>query len=398
MRTIDQSGVRFVPEDRSSLVATADTAAIADTQAMLAAIVDCSVDAIISKSLDGRIMTWNKSAQRIFGYTADEAIGSNITMLIPPDRLDEEPLILHRLKLGERVDHFETVRLARDGKRVDVSLTISPVINADGVIIGISKIARDITERKQLLEKLYEAQQLARESAESSDRAKDRFIAVLSHELRAPLNPILLALEMMERERGYSAEQQALLGIIRRNIELESRLIDDLLDATSIAKGKLSMKIGMLDLHQRVHDVIQICESEIRRNRHTLEIDLRARHPLIPGDATRIQQILWNLLKNAVKFTPAGGTIRICTRDASPDQIELSVQDSGIGIDPAFLPRVFEAFERGENGARSRSGGLGLGLSISLGLVQLHGGTLSAHSDGKGKGATFLLRLPNPGP
>jgi signal transduction histidine kinase len=158
------------------------------------------------------------------------------------------------------------------------------------------------------------------------------------------------------------------------------------------------MRIGMLDLHQRVHDVIQICESEIRRNRHTLEIDLRARHPLIPGDATRIQQILWNLLKNAVKFTPAGGTIRICTRDASPDQIELSVQDSGIGIDPAFLPRVFEAFERGENGARSRSGGLGLGLSISLGLVQLHGGTLSAHSDGKGKGATFLLRLPNPGP
>jgi PAS domain S-box-containing protein len=386
MKLIDQLAVNPAFADEGSVVA------VSSANDRLAAIVDSSDDAIISKSLEGEITTWNKSAERIFGYTADEAIGCNITMLIPLERINEEPLILRRLRSGERVDHFDTVRVAKSGERLDISLTISPIRNAEGVIVGVSKIARDITASKHLYAELYDAQQLAKTSAESANRAKDRFIAVLSHELRTPLNPALLALVELEHDSALSDEQAWLVAMVRRNVDLELRLIDDLLDLTSIVNGKVKMVLETIDLHQQIAHVVQICDGDIQAKQQKLGMDMLAKHSLIRGDPARIQQILWNLLRNAVKFSPIGGTISIGTRDAEHGNVEVMMRDSGIGIDGEFLPRIFQAFEQ-DRGMTHRLGGLGLGLSISRSLTELHGGTLVAQSEGRGKGATFLLQL-----
>jgi PAS domain S-box-containing protein len=359
--------------------------------ARLAAIVQSSDDAIVGKNLDGIITSWNEGAQRLFGYTAEEMIGQPVLKLLPADRQTEERDILSRLRRGERMDHFETERLTKDGRRINVSLTISPIKDAQGTVIGASKIARDITDRKRHEQMLTEATA----AAEAANKAKDQFLAVLSHELRTPLTPVLATLTGMNMN-DLPQPLRRDLEVIQRNVELEARLIDDLLDLTRIARGKLELHLAPVDVHQVLQHAVEICREELASKQLHLAMHLNASEHTVRGDAARLQQVFWNLIKNAVKFTPAGGRIDINTSNsvANGQLLRVEVRDSGIGIDPDLLSKIFVPFEQGDRSVTHRFGGLGLGLAISRALAKGHGGALTATSEGKDKGATFIVEFP----
>ena len=358
---------------------------------MLAAIVESSDDAIISKTLEGIITSWNKGAERMFGYTAAEMIGVSLTVLIPPERQDEEPKILARIRAGERVDHFETVRVAKDGRRLDISVTISPLRDATGRIIGASKIARDITQQKQVQRELIEAKNLA----ESASQAKDHFLSVLSHELRTPLTPVLAAISHIESDPNLPRELlHHQICMIRRNVETEARLVDDLLDLTRIARGKIRLHYEVTDASALLQNALAMVKMDGDEKSLEISLESGAKDVHIWGDAGRIQQVFLNLLSNAVKFTPPGGRLFVRTSNHG-GSFRVDIADTGIGIEPEVLPRLFDAFEQGDDGIARRFGGLGLGLSIVKSIVQLHGGRVTASSEGADKGATFTVELNN---
>lgn len=376
-------------------------------RARLAAIIEDSDDAILSKTLEGVINTWNRGAQRIFGYASAEVVGKHISLLIPPDRLDEETHILDRLKRGERVDHFETVRRHKNGQLIDVSLTVSPIKDASGRIVGASKIARDISDarrtRAQLASaamenaRLYEAEQQARAASEKANAAKDRFLAMLSHELRTPLTPVLALISDLGSDASLPARVTDALATMKRNVELEARLIDDLLDLTRVTQGKLELHLEWLTVGAITEAALATCIGELEAKGLTLVRALHDRDHSFRGDGARLTQILWNLLKNAIKFTPSGGTITVSAH-VHPHEIQphviFEITDTGIGMEPSMIERLFVAFEQGGRNVTQQYGGLGLGLAISKALAEAHSGTLMATSEGKNKGSTFTLRIP----
>jgi PAS domain S-box-containing protein len=362
----------------------------------MAAIIESSDDAIISKTLEGVIMSWNAGAERIFGYTAEEIIGKPIYVLIPPGRFDEEPAILEKLRRGERVDHYETVRLTKEGREVDISVTVSPVRDSTGRIVAASKIARDITDRRQFeieRDELLERAQAARASAEAANRIKDEFLALLSHELRTPLNAILGWARMLRTGKFDDATAGRAIETIERNAKAQAQLIEDLLDVSRIITGKLRIDPRPVD----PGEVITAAVDAVRPAADAKRIQLRAiLDPLavnIQGDPNRLQQIVWNLLSNAVKFTPAGGAVQVQLRRAD-SEVEISVTDTGRGINPEFLPFVFDRFRQQDSTLTRTHGGLGLGLAIVRHLSELHGGTAHAYSRGEGTGATFTVKFP----
>jgi PAS domain S-box-containing protein len=361
----------------------------------LAAIVEHSSDAIISKDLNGIIVTWNRGAERLFGYEAAEVIGKPITILIPKDHWNEEPAILERVRRGEVVDHYETVRQRKDGSLLEISLTVSPIRDVHGKVTGASKIVRDITEQKRAARELERAHR----EVVAASRAKDDFLATLSHELRTPLNPVLLLASEAAENQALSADIRKQFAVIRSNVELEARLIDDLLDMTRIRHGKLSLNLGLVDAHKVLKDAFETVGAEFEQNGVKLITKLEARHSRVQGDAVRLQQVIWNLLKNAVKFTPAGGSVFVQTRNAPVDgELVVEIRDTGMGMTGSELARAFEAFTQGEHGsdgASPRFGGLGLGLAISRKLVEAHSGNISAASEGRGKGSSFTITLPS---
>jgi PAS domain S-box-containing protein len=359
---------------------------LAQLQARMAAIVESSDDAIVSKTLEGIIITWNAGAQRIFGWSAPEAVGRPINIIIPPDRQDEEPKILEAIRSGRRVDHFETVRMTKDGRLIDVSVTISPIRNANGVIVGASKIARDISIQKRIQKELEEA----KNAADAANRAKDHFLSVLSHELRTPLTPVLGSLSYLERQPGLSDELRSELGMLRRNVQTEARLVDDLLDLTRISRGKMKLHLEVVDLHDSLRNSIGMMQGEIDGKDLELTTALRAKTHHVWGDAGRLQQVFLNILSNAAKFTPPGGAIAVRTSNDG-ERLMVEISDNGAGIAPDMLSRLFEAFEQSEDSRKL--GGLGLGLSICKSLMEMHGGELTAASGGVGKGATFRMEL-----
>jgi len=233
----------------------------------------------------------------------------------------------------------------------------------------------------------------AKEAAEQAAEAKDRFLAVLSHELRTPLTPALATAQLLERRKDVGADLHESLQLIRRNIELEALLVDDLLDLTKIARGMIELRKQPVDLHLLVQTVADICMSELLGKGQHLEIDLNAAEHHADADPARMQQVLWNLVKNAIKFTAPGGTIRVRSENTEPGRIAISVADTGIGIPAGVIGRIFQPFEQGPQTVSPRSGGLGLGLSISKTLVELHGGAIRAESAGEGRGATFTIEL-----
>jgi PAS domain S-box-containing protein len=348
--------------------------------ARLSAIVQSSDDAILSKDLNGIITSWNHGAERIFGYTSDETIGKPVTILIPADRSDEEPSILERVRRGDRIDHFETVRRHKDGSLIEISLTISPIIDERGAIIGASKIARDITQRKR-----------AEEALLAADRAKDEFLAVLGHELRNPLGALASAvriLDLKERSPDHVARARA---IIDRQIEGLSHLVDDLIDASRLTSSKMRLSRRPLDLSHVVKETIEVMRTRGLLDGHRLTYN--ESQVWIDADETRIEQIATNLIGNALKFTASGGAINVTVRSEGQHAL-LAVKDTGIGIAADVLPTIFDLFMQSERSLDRSQGGLGIGLTLVRGAVELHGGTVQAASEGSGMGSTFTVRLP----
>ena len=250
-------------------------------------------------------------------------------------------------------------------------------------------IAAAITERNRTQVALEQQ----KDAVEAANRTKDNFLAMLSHELRTPLTPVMAALDTLEADGSRSSGAKNSLAMIRRNVELESQLIDDLLDLTRIAKDKLQLRFGPLDSHEVINNVVEICRPQAQARNLTLQLNLRAGTHHVLGDAAKYQQIVWNLLKNAVKFTAENGEITISSSNPEPQLLAIAVHDTGIGIEPEVMNRIFDPFEQGERAFQRRYGGLGLGLAISKSLAQAHGGTLIARSEGYDRGSTFILTM-----
>jgi PAS domain S-box-containing protein len=344
----------------------------------LAAIIASSDDAIISKDLNGVIQTWNGGAERIFGYTAEEAIGKSIALIIPPDRLHEEDTVLSRVRAGLTVDHFETVRCRKDGSSVDISLTVSPILQGTRVV-GASKIARDISEQRRL-----------RREAENANRLKDEFLATLSHELRTPLNAVVGYISMLQK--GTIDEPQRAIDIIDRNAQALLRLVSDMLDMSRIITGQIRLDVHQCDLSALVAEAIE----NIRPSADAKGVALEAAIPAavsIHADRDRLRQVMWNLLTNAVKFTPTGGRIDVDV-SADRDVARVAVRDTGIGVSADALPHLFQRFWQGDAAGTRQQGGLGLGLALSRNFVELHGGRIGANSPGVGRGTELWVELP----
>ena len=250
-------------------------------------------------------------------------------------------------------------------------------------------LSAGMAERRRIEEELHQQKSIV----EAANRTKDHFLAMLSHELRTPLTPVVSALESLETEPAQSEDIKTSLAMIRRNIELETQLIDDLLDFTRIARDKMQLRFGALDAHQAVLNVVEICRAEARTKALHVNLNLRAKSCHVTADAAKFQQIIWNLLKNAIKFTPEGGDITISSDNPTETVLAVSVRDTGIGMEPEVMQRIFDPFEQGNRSFEHRFGGLGLGLAISKSLAQAHGGTLTAQSEGSDHGSTFTLSM-----
>jgi PAS domain S-box-containing protein len=354
-----------------------------DIESRLAAIVASSDDAIISKDLNGTILTWNQGAQRIFGYTAEEVVGKSIRIVIPPDRQSEEDEVLAKIRQGLLVDHFETVRQRKDGTLIDVSVTISPVRSAAGEVVGASKIARDITEQRRL-----------RAVADDASRLKDEFLAVLSHELRTPLNTVLGYARMLRREdKRMSADlRERALEALERNADSLTRLVGDVLDTSRIVTGKLRLALDACVVDAIVVDAIHTIQPAAEAK--GIALDVRVEPGLkVLCDRDRMQQVMWNILSNAIKFTLSGGRVTVRS-ERRGSEITITIADTGIGISPEDMPFVFHRFWQAQTGASREFGGLGLGLALSRHIVELHGGKIVVESAGEGKGTVFAVTLP----
>ena len=352
-----------------------------DDAARLAAIVAYSDDAIVSKDLNGIVQTWNRSAERIFGYPAEEAIGRSITLIIPEDRLHEEAEVFRRIRAGLTVEHYETIRRRKDGTLVDISLTVSPIRSADGVIVGASKIARDISEQKRL-----------RLQLEQTSRMKDEFLATLSHELRTPLNAVVGWAHMLANEDLPAESIRRGAQAILRNAQAQADIVADLLDVSRIVTGSMRLSLERIAVGSFIREAVDVVQPAADAKRVRIEVDGTTGVEL-RGDPVRLRQIVWNLLSNAVKFTPAGGSIRISV-ETDGDQVSVAVTDTGQGISPAFMPYIFDRFRQEDPSLSRSAGGLGLGLSIVKHLVEAHGGRIEVASEGTGRGTTFTVRLP----
>ena len=356
---------------------------------LLAAIVESSDDAVVSKSLDGTIRSWNAGAQRLFGHSAGQAIGRHISLIIPPERLAEEDRIVERLRAGERIDHFETERLGAAGQRIQVSLTISPIKNDAGEVVGASKVARDVTRQRQAEAEL---RRLADSLAEA-DRRKDEFLATLAHELRNPLAPLSNALAVMKRAGDDGAVVQRARDTMERQLAQLVRLVDDLLDLNRITHDRLELRTQPVELASVLQQALEASRPLADAAQHTLRVTLPDEAIHVNADPARLAQVFGNLLNNSSKYTRPGGTIDLAVQREGA-QVCVSVKDSGIGIPPDQLDRIFEMFTQVERADHAAAGGLGIGLTLVKRLLQMHGGSIEARSAGEGQGSEFIVRLP----
>jgi PAS domain S-box-containing protein len=492
--------------------------------AWLAAIVESSADAVIGETLEGTVTSWNAAAERIYGYAAEEAIGQPISMLVPAEAADDLACLFERVRRGERIQRHETVRRCKDGKKVDVALSLSPICDAAGAIVGVATIARDVTDQRRLERELREGdarhrlaveaarigtwfwyvkterlewtplcrsmhgigpadevsferflaivhpddrgrtddavrrsfeqrcdfriehrvvwpdgsvhwlaglgrpfydeagepermlgvslditehkqaeqeragllerERAALAEAHAAARAKDDFLATLSHELRTPLQAMLGWTQLLKaRVDDAAAMQRKGLETIERNARTQAQLIEDLLDVSRIVAGKLRVDRGRVDLVDVVTAALESARSAAEAKAIRLDATIEPVGGVVLGDATRLQQVVANLLANAVKFTPSGGQIRV-RLEPERATARIVVDDSGRGMSPDLLPYVFDRFRQAESATTRRQGGLGLGLAIVRHIVELHGGTVRAESPGEGLGSTFTVTLP----
>ena len=365
-------------------------------QSFLGALVASAEDAIVSKTLEGIVTSWNPAAERLFGYRAEEIVGKSIVILIPEGHPNEEPEILARIRRGERIEHYETKRVRKDGSLVDIALTVSPIKDLLGRIIGASKIARDITQQKQAEAREREALRQAQEAsrmAEEANSAKDEFLATISHELRTPMTAILGWTRMLMSGEVGPENQRKALETIDRNARSQAQLIEDLLDISRIVSGKLRIEYKLVDMAAVVAASLEAVRLTAETKRIRIQTNVAPGSVPVLGDAERLQQVVWNLLSNSIKFTPAGGVVEIQLQRAE-SRAELQVIDNGIGIRSELLPHIFDRFTQGDSSITRSYGGLGMGLAIVKSLTELHGGTVTAKSEGEGLGAAFTVKLP----
>ncbi|HWO17590.1 MAG TPA: ATP-binding protein [Kofleriaceae bacterium] len=343
--------------------------------------------AIFMLDPDGCVATWNPGAERLKGYTADEVIGRHFSVFYPEADVRAGKCELE-LEVAAREGRFEDEgwRIRKDGSRFWANVVISAIHDSAGALVGFSKVTRDLTERKRA-----EEERAARLAAEQANRTKDEFLAVLGHELRNPLAPVVTALQLI-KQRGdttFAREHQ----VIERQVEHLTHLVDDLLDVSRIAHGKIELRKRLIDLRDALDKAIEVVTPQLETRGHHLEVDTPPAPLGVLGDEARLIQVLVNLLGNAAKHTPPGGHIAVIARPAGA-RVSVEVRDDGAGIDPALLPRVFDLFVQGYQDRARAAGGLGLGLTIVRSLVQLHGGEVEVHSGGPGQGASFTVRLP----
>jgi PAS domain S-box-containing protein len=379
-------------------------------RALLAAIVQFSEDAIVSKTLDGIVTSWNESSQRLFGFTAQEMIGESITRIIPKPLQHEEVEILAKIRRGERIERYEATRLRKDGQTVEISLTISPVRDSGNQIIGAAKIAHDITPRRRAERQLKEreaelsklvterdellaSERAARSDAERLSHLKDEFLATLSHELRTPLQAIQGWATLLRGRKSAEEDYHRGLEAIERNARVQTQIISDLLDMSRIISGKVHLEVQPLLLHEVLNNAIEAVRQSALAKDIRIQAILDSKLGLVRGDSDRLQQVFWNLLSNAIKFTAKGGRVQVVLERVN-SHVEISVEDNGIGIRPDFLPYVFDRFRQADAAITRRYGGLGLGLSIVKHLVELHGGVVRVKSPGENQGSTFIVSLP----
>lgn len=361
-----------------------------------------AADSLFTLDALGRITFMNPAAEARFGWTSDEALGKSLHEVVSPHDSENGGSLEKVFRTGQTLRDHEDVFVCRDGTRVNVLCTSAPIITSE-LITGAVLVVHDITDRKraeQEREQLLAAEQAARADAEqlarqaaAANRSKDEFLATLSHELRTPLNAMLGWAQLLRMGGMGPDEFGQGLETIERNARMQAQLVEDLLDLSRIISGKLRLEIGNVDMPAVIEAALDSVRpaAEAKSIRIVPVIDSHA--GMIRGDANRLQQVVWNLLSNAIKFTPRNGQVQI-TLVSSGGQAEVSVSDNGEGIDPEFLPHVFDRLRQADASTTRKHGGLGLGLSIARHLVELHGGTAQAFSAGKGRGATFTVLLP----
>ncbi|MGK3963320.1 PAS domain S-box protein [Sorangium sp. So ce118] len=338
----------------------------------------------------GRFVRVNRKLAGMLGYDVPELLGKTFHEVIAPEDLSSAAELYDRLLRGEIGDFALENRYAtRDGKRLWASTTVTAMRDGGGRIVRTMAVVQDVTRRKQAEADLI----MAREAAEHANRTKDQFLAVLSHELRTPLTPVVTAASRLLRRDDLADEVRRGVEMIQRNAELEARLIDDLLDLTRVVRGKLELVTQTVTARTVLEHAMEICADEIDAKSIRLTLDVAPGEHWVSADVARLEQVVWNLLKNAVKFSYPGSQIALrCYEQGG--QVVIEVGDEGVGIEPEVLPRIFDAFEQGNATTTRHVGGLGLGLAISRAIVQLHGGTITASSQGRGAGATFRVSLP----
>ena len=377
-------------------------------QRRLAAIVESSDDAIVSKNLDGYITSWNKSAERIFGYTAKEAIGEHVTLIIPPERHDEEPKILERLRRGERVDHYETIRLTKDGRRISISLTISPIRDEEGHIAGASKIARDISAQKAADEAVTHAQtQLHEYTATLEQRVAERTSRLeetnksleglsysIAHDLRAPLRAIQGMTEILVEDNPshFDENSRRVAQDIIKSARRMDNLITDLMSYGRLAHDELSL--GAVHIDEVVKQVTRNMQVEIEAV--GAELDIARDLPKVKAHRTTLEQVMTNLLSNAVKFVDPARPVRVRVYAAEAavvgdGYVRVVVEDNGIGLQPEFHDRIYRIFERLHSG--NKYPGTGIGLAIVQKGIERMGGRTGVDSQ-PGTGSKFWFELP----
>jgi two-component system CheB/CheR fusion protein len=376
-----------------------------ESQARLQLIVENARDyAIFSLDLDRRITSWNSGAYSILGYTADEALGRSADIIFThEDREAGAPEQEARRALADRRAVDQRWHIRKDGSRFWGSGTLMTMHDAQNRAVGFVKVFRDETEERHAKDALEKSRQelvsalaetnRARAEAEAAGRAKDHFLAVLSHELRTPLTPVLMAARALSRRQDLPPQAYDALAMIERNVQLEAHFIDDLLDITRISRGKFEVVKEHVDVHDAVLRAVEISRADIDGKSQKLELELSASKYCMRGDPRRVQQVFWNLLKNASKFTPEGGSIRVGSL-GDERAVRIEVSDSGAGFEPDARERIFAAFEQASEAVAREFGGLGLGLAIAKATVEAHGGTIRANSAGPGTGATFTVEFP----
>lgn len=354
--------------------------------AYLSSIIESSEDAIISKDLNGFITSWNRAAERIFGYTSDEAVGKHITIIIPSERLAEEDTISTSLKNGNRIDHFETLRRHKAGHLVPVSLTVSPIRDNAGNVIGASKVSRDIGERKR-----------AEETLRLMGDKKDEFLANMSHELRTPMNAVI-GLSNLLKAMDLPPQAKQFVETLKVSADNLMDLINDLLDFARIESDAMQTEEVEFNLAEQVERVISVTNVKAREKNLTLYVNYASSlNRYFIGDPLRIHQVLMNILSNSVKFTEKG-SIEVdlsgaVDHAAGTTILTVKISDTGIGIAEDKLEMIFEKFTQSDSSITRRYGGSGLGLAITKGFVEKMGGTIYVQSE-LGVGSTFIIKMP----